>query len=240
MRTSSAPLLPQQIHPALWRGTQLASQAQRCLDSGHPALNRELPGGGWPLGTLIDLMPSLPGIGEIHLLQPALRQLDGRPIALLAPPQPPHIACWTDWQLAPQQLLWLQPQRLNDTLWAADQILRHDTCGALLCWAHPVTHEALRRLHLSAQAGNTLFFLLRPAQASQHPSPAPLRLSLAPAEQGLDVTLLKRRGPTCPSPIRLHTHTAPPVLTPLPAHEPLDRPASAQPRTGRLAPALAG
>ena len=236
MRTSSPPLLPPQIHPALGRGNELARQTQHCLDSGYPSLSRELPGGGWPLSTLIDLMPTQPGIGEVRLLQPALRQLPNRPIALLAPPQPPHIACWSDWQLSPQQLLWLRPQRLADTLWAAEQILRHDTCGALLCWADPVQHDALRRLHLSAQAGRTLFFLLRPAQAHSQPSPAPLRLMLAPAQAGIRITVLKRRGPTCPHPIHIITD---PARLPIP-HETLDRPALAQSQPRHMASALTG
>jgi hypothetical protein len=40
--------------------------------------------------------------------------------------------------------------------------------------------ESLRRLHLAAQCGETLFFMMRPLASAQDASPAPLRLSLRP------------------------------------------------------------
>jgi len=52
----------------------------------------------------------------------------------------------------------------------------------------------LRRLHLAAQHGDTLFFLFRPLAAAQDASPAPLRLSLRPAAGGIEVGFVKRRG----------------------------------------------
>jgi cell division inhibitor SulA/protein ImuA len=68
--------LPQQslesIHPALWRGSQLARAHGKYVDTGYAALSVELPGGGWPLGTLVELLVQQPGVGEVRLLQPAL------------------------------------------------------------------------------------------------------------------------------------------------------------------------
>src|SRR3546814_8292766 len=50
-----------------------------------------LPGQGWPLGSLIELLPSQPGIGEIRLLQPALASLGSeRSVALVRPPYEPY------------------------------------------------------------------------------------------------------------------------------------------------------
>jgi protein ImuA len=48
---------------------------------------------------------------------------------------------------------------------------------------------------LAAQAGETLFFMMRPLAAAQDPSPAPLRLSLRPAFGGINVGFVKRQGP---------------------------------------------
>src|SRR3546814_13269354 len=66
---------PQRIHPALWRASQLARMPGRCVDTGFPALSAQLPGGGWPLGDLIELLIQQPGIGEMQLLSHALSDL---------------------------------------------------------------------------------------------------------------------------------------------------------------------
>ncbi|MGV7246508.1 hypothetical protein ACRXB1_33240, partial [Caballeronia sp. M23-90] len=44
---------------ALWRGSQLARSHGQTVDTGYAVLSAELPGGGWPLGTLIFLGASL-------------------------------------------------------------------------------------------------------------------------------------------------------------------------------------
>lgn len=81
---------PEALHPSLWRASQLGQGATRCLDTGFAALSAQLPGGGWPSGSLIDLLVQQPGSGELRLLAPALAQLPGLPIVLLQPPHPPQ------------------------------------------------------------------------------------------------------------------------------------------------------
>src|SRR5690606_1511001 len=228
------------IHPALWRATQLARSAARGVPTGHAALSAQLPAGGWPQGALVELLAPHPGIGEIRLLQPALAQLDRRHvIALVQPPHVPHLACWQGWRLDPRQLLWVAPERPADALWAAEQILKHGTCGALLCWLPRARPEALRRLHLAAQGHDTLCFAFRPATAAQQASPAPLRLALAPAPGGLSVHILKRRGPAHPEPLAIAFEPgAAPAAAPS-HHAPLDRRLPALPAAGRRTPAMA-
>ena len=63
--------------------------------------------------------------------------------------------------------------------------------------------ESLRRLTLAAQAGETLFFVLRPMASAQDPSPAPLRLALRPRAGGIEVDFVKRRGPLRAEPLFL-------------------------------------
>src|SRR3546814_13650453 len=77
---------PQRIHPALWRASQLARMPGRCADTAFPALSAQLPGGGWPLGNLIELLIQQQGIGEMQLLRPALSDLSSRSIFLVHPP----------------------------------------------------------------------------------------------------------------------------------------------------------
>jgi protein ImuA len=228
--------LPEAVHPSLWRADQLAQSATRCMDTGFAALSAQLPGGGWPVGTLIDLLVQQHGIGELRLLQPALTALDKRPIVLLQPPHEPQALALAALGLEPSQLMWVRSgAKVSDTLWAAEQILRSGCCGALLMWQKHARGETLRRLHLAAQSGETLFCMLRPLASAQEASPAPLRLSLKPAAGGMDIGFVKRRGPQRDTPLFL-------PLTPalLQRYAPLDRPTSAPAPARSVQPALVG
>ena len=54
----------------VWRGDSLARAALPGVPSGFAALDAELPGGGWPRGGLVELLPARQGIGELSLLMP--------------------------------------------------------------------------------------------------------------------------------------------------------------------------
>src|SRR5258706_14910581 len=56
----------------IWRADEVAGAAAPGLSTGHPALDAELPGGGWPAGQLIELLLEHAGVGELSLLAPAL------------------------------------------------------------------------------------------------------------------------------------------------------------------------
>jgi len=241
MKLSSSILRhPEHIHPGLWKGSQLAQAQRPALSTGFSQLDDELPGRGWPLGALIEISLERPGIGEISLLRPALARLGSeRSIMFIQPPCAPHFHCWTNWGLHDQRLLWVQTDSLHDTLWACDKALRHNACSALLCWAPGARAQSLRRLHLAAQQSDTLLVMLRSPADTRQPCAAPLRLGLRPAERGLQVSILKRRGPAC-------EHTVPIVLHPERAysssaapHVSLDQPSSALSLPGRRFSSLA-
>ena len=197
---------PERIHPSLWRASQLSRSQGRCTNTGYNQLSAELPGGGWPLGNLIEVLVQQPGIGEMQLLRPALNRLNGRSVMLVQPPHLPQIAAWASWGCAPSSLLWVHAQRAADALWAAEQVLRSGTFGALLLWQDRMRNQALRRLQLAAQEGDTLFIVVRPLAAAEQSSPSPLRLVLQSTLQGLDISILKRRGATHTRPISLHLY----------------------------------
>lgn len=218
----------EELHPSLWRASQLARGSARTVDCGHPALALQLPGGGWPSGALVDLMMPTPGIGEIRLLAPALAEVAQRGIALLQPPQTPQALAFAALGVPPSKLIWLKPQKTGDALWAAEEVLKSGAVGALLFWLNHARNDGLRRLHLAAQGSETLFFLMRPLASAQDASPAPLRLSLHPVLDGLEVGFVKRKGPArdsklflpLPLPVSFKRHNAPERAAPAPQHRP--------------------
>jgi protein ImuA len=219
--------LNQPISHAVWRADQMGGCEAPVTRTGHAQLDAELPNGGWPASTLIELLLQQPGIGEMRLLQPALAAIASqRRIVLVQPPHAPQIAAWSAWGLPHEQLLWLKTPHTADALWSAEQILRNGSCGALLFWQPQVRAEALRRLHLAAQASSVVFWMLRPLAAASQPSPAPLRLALRPEPDGIAVEILKRRGPLADGPLHLPLsgeHPSQPFLR----HASLDRRLSA-------------
>ncbi len=197
-------------HPALWRGGD--ADAPETVPTGFRALDARLPGGGWPLATLIELLVPAAGVGEIRLLLPALRHLttaageEPRWVAWLAPPHLPYAPALADAGLDPARMLVVRPRAGSDRLWAMEQALRSGACAAVLGWTGAADHTALRRLKLAAEEGRTPAFLLRPAKHRGDGSPAALRLALVARDFGLDVEILKSRGgaPACVE--RLHVH----------------------------------
>jgi len=188
---------------AVWRADALAhaSGEGSTLPSGHAALDAQLPGGGWPVGALCEILQPQAGQAEWRLLLPALRSLT-QAVVLVAPPYVPFGPGLAAQGLNVQQLLWVQAQALAERLWAAEQALRCAGVGAVLLWLGPVRSEHLRRLHLAAQAHAKLLWVMRPVAAQDESSPAVLRLVLseeaagaAGAEGALAVQVQKRRGP---------------------------------------------
>jgi protein ImuA len=244
--TQYSPWFPgrQSMPPALsiqhvWRADQLGAAPARTLATGNALFDRELPGSGWPGSSLIELLPQQAGLGELRLLQPALRRIPAaRPIALIQPPHMPQIAAWANWGLPVQQLLWIKAARSADALWSAEQILRNGSCGALLLWQPHMRHESLRRLHLAAQASDMLCWLLRPLSAAREASPAPLRLCLYPAPGGMEITFLKRRGPPRDEPLFVPLAHMPVQPISQAHHAHLDRHPSALPAARSPAPTL--
>lgn len=187
---------PQHIHPDLWRGSDLGTYTRPTVGTGHRSLDAELPGGGWPTGTLIELLTAGAGIGELRLLRPALTSLDPQQaIALINPPYIPNIVCWKSWLNTPRSVFYVRTAERRDQWWAAEQTLRNGSCAALLCWTDTIPQLALKRLQLAAQTSQTLFVMYRPIATKAIASPANLRLTLEPDHAGnLHISVIKRRG----------------------------------------------
>jgi len=220
------PPAPEDLHPALWRAHQLARPSATVLPSGHADLDAQLPGGGWPVRLLTELLLPHAGVGELRLLAPALAALQRqqRSVMWFDPPAAPCAWALAGLGLDARQFVVVRSrggargrarERLPaaDVLWALEQALGSGHLGAVLAWLPArLPADALRRLQLAAQAHDGPAFLLRDAQQRTRPSAAPLRLLLASAGADLlRVTLLKRRGPPPAQPLTL---ALAPVLSP--------------------------
>lgn len=193
---------------AVWRASRIGHAAVRALSSGFPGIDAELPGAGWPTGMLTELIAREPGIGELRLLVPLLRQLtrEHRFVVLLGPPQVPYAPALASHGIDLDYLLIVQATHAADRLWAVEQTLKSTGFGALLAWLpHERTRpEHLRRMQLAAQSATGPVFLFRQLAAQFEASPAPLRLLLLPrSDQRLSVQILKRRGPVLADPIQI-------------------------------------
>jgi protein ImuA len=187
--------------PQLWRGRE-PNRSQRTLATGHARLDKRLPGGGWPLGALTELITSTHGLGEFSLLFPALAEIShrGEWLVLIDPPWIPYPAALQGHGLALERLLLVRTASAGESLWACEQALRGSRGGAVLAWPEligypPISFARLRRLQLAAEAGAKPAFLFRPDSMRQTASPAALRLYLQAAENDLqDVAAEQRPG----------------------------------------------
>ena len=150
--------------------------------SGFPELDAHL-GGGWPTGALTECLLDTCGIGELSLWMPALRKiaLEKRYIAFITPPFLPYAPALVQHGISLKQVLVIDCNSAEESLWATEQTLRCASFGAVLSWSRTersLTDKQLRRLQLAAEAGRNLGVLYRPLAAAQSASPAALRIKL--------------------------------------------------------------
>jgi len=199
---------------AVWRADELARNVGATRPTGHAALDAVLPGGGWPVGALVEVLQPQAGQGEWRLLLPALGvgtppAPSGGALVLVNPPHRPFVPALAAQGLDASRLLVLQgPMLARDAaarVWACEQALRGAGVSAVLAWLPQVRPEQLRRLQMAAQNFQQLLFVMRPLAAQQEASPAVLRLLLEPGEDAdaLTLRLLKRRGPPLTTPLVL-------------------------------------
>lgn len=198
--------------PGVWRGGELEHATQPSLATGHAPLDAQLPGGGWPTGTLSEVLHDAVGIGEVTFLANALAKAaeGNRLIAWVNAPYLPYAPALAQAGIPLPRCLVVRPTHREDALWAAEQALKSGACGAVLLWlGHEVgarrqdEYAWLRRLQMAAQAGRSMAVFFRPGAAEKLSSPAHLRVVLAREEGVLKVRIPKRRGPPLMNPIAL-------------------------------------
>ncbi len=181
--------------PGVWHGRSLR-RSLATLPTGHAMLDRHLPGHGWPLGALSELLTDTPGSGEFSLLLPSLASLSeqGQWIVLVDPPWVPYPPAMRGHGLALERVMLIRTGNRQESLWATEQVLRDIHGGAVLAWHEDPGFARLRRLQLAARSGHKAAFLFRPRQAAHQASPAALRLQLEADIVGTRITVLKCQG----------------------------------------------
>ncbi len=203
------------VHADIWQADALARAPGRVLATGDALLDAQLPGGGWPLGALSEILQP-PGVhNEWRLLLPALARCGTGAVVLVGAPHMPFGPSLGAQGLLPQRLLWVTAQGGGQSgaqrLWATEQALRCADVDAVLAWLVQVRPEQLRRLQMAATEYDKLLFVLRPEQAQNESSPAVLRLWVAPSQDAsdrLEVRTLKRRGPPMDQALHLSARPA--------------------------------
>jgi hypothetical protein len=204
------------LHQGLiWRGGYLQKAELPCISSGFPALDAELPGGGWPAGVVTELLPEHEGIGEVRALGPALSNLSGqgRWLAWVEPPYLPYAPALQAAGIDLSKIMIVRARSQKEVLWAIEQALQSCACGAVLGWPGKVSFTQLRRLQIAAEGSPAIAFLFRSPLAAREASPSALRLHLQSIKGELAVKILKRRGGPLARPILLNP--APVVEPPL-------------------------
>lgn len=188
--------------PDVWRGNQAPPVPG--IPTGFAALDRLLPGGGWPLGALTEIHLPNAGIGELRLLLPALAALSRgeRWVVFISAPYIPFAPALARMGFMPARVLCVLPPSQTEGLWSVESCLRSGACAAVLAWSDGVTAAELRRWQLAAEAGQSwgVWFQRRHVSGS----PASLRVELAPAAgNALMLNILKRRGGWPIGPVRV-------------------------------------
>lgn len=211
--------------PGVWQGNDWAAAGlQRTRPTGHAALDAQLPGGGWPLGAMAEVLQPPQAVREWPLVLPGLAQAiaegaAGR-VVLVAPPHEPFAPALQAGGLPAQRLcrVLAGAHQATEAAWASEQALRCRDVLAVVAWLPAgLPMATLRRLQWAAAAQGRILWLWREASAAVQgtatPAPLRLRVEMAPGEGGeggergegacLRIQLLKRRGPALEQPLML-------------------------------------
>ncbi len=213
----NASLGPLMANPLLWRGNQVSHRIPT-LSTGHTLLDEALPGTGWPLGAVTELVNDTAGCGELSLLLPVLAQLsqENHWISMIDPPWIPYPPALHGRGLVLEKLLLIRTQNRAESLWACEQVVRGIPGGALLAWPDDLSFSELRRLQLAAERTQKTVFLFQDRKAASTSSPAALRLQLTADDGDLQIRVLKCRGQRPASSIRIRrSQLFQPLMPPL-------------------------
>lgn len=192
------PSLLDGVSHLVWRGHEFGRPPSTCLPTGFADLDAHLPGGGWPLSAVSELLQPQWCQAECRLLLPSLapRAARKRPLLAIAPPHPPFFGGLRQQGLDDGGLVVIHASSPAERLWATEQAVKANGLAGVIAWLSHARGDQVRRLQTCAAQCGFPVFLVRPEAAQHESSAAPLRLQVR--LQGLQtvaVHVLKRRGP---------------------------------------------
>jgi protein ImuA len=226
--------LPEHLAQAVWPGHAMGGADHRVIASGHPLLDAELPGGGWPCQSMTELLQT-PGVqAEWRLLSPVVAEVvrRGGSVLLIGPALQPFLPGLCLEGLRDDRLIRIEADKPADRLWATEQALKACCVSVVLSWLPRARPEQIRRLQACAARHPGPLFVFRPEQARHEASAAPLRLllRLGAYPHPIEVDIFKRRGPAMARPLTL-AHWPSRVAPLLPAERPLSQRTNPTPST---------
>lgn len=182
----------------LWRGASLSLQNDS-LSTGYTHLDSALKIGGWPASGLLEMLMERPGIQELSLLMPAIAQhlKKEQRVAFVGMPYQLFPSTLRSFGISPQQVWCIQTNKVEEQLWATQQLLKSGHCLMVIAWQvnQRVAASKLRRLQVAAKDGKSCGVVFRHSQFLSEPSPAMMRVRLqGKAMGGLTVKVIKQPG----------------------------------------------
>lgn len=129
--------LPPRVAEAVWRGTELEHRSTAVRPTGWAELDAELPGGGWPEQSVVEVLAAQPAVLEWRLLSPALQTVvqNGGQVVVVGPPRHPHLPGLQHMGLSEKQFVWVQADQPAERLWVTEQLIKSKAAGAVIaCW----------------------------------------------------------------------------------------------------------
>lgn len=202
--------------PHLCKGGRLFPGIAPRISTGYKLLDAVLPGAGWPVGAVTEILLESMGIGELRLLLPAIRQVtrQGQRVVMINTPYRPYAPALVQSDIDLNGLFLISPANREDALWAAEKALHGGVCKLLLLWPdgfgyRPVDNKVVRRLQVAAQTTGSVAVLYRESASSKTTTVnqshwAVLRLRLSIEKKEFKVDVLKMIGTAARPSIRLN------------------------------------
>lgn len=181
--------------PALWRGSDRYTD-EDSIPTGFAALDNALPTRGWCIGGVTEILCAQQGIGEVSLLLPALSRVtrENQWAAFINPPHIPYAPALSNAGICLDRLLIIDTKSDDNTLWAAEQVLRAGLFASVVAWVERSSAQKQRRLQLAAETGKTWATVYRPLRDAKEHSPVAVRLQADIIDTQLALSIIKVRG----------------------------------------------
>jgi hypothetical protein len=178
----------------IWTARHWQETKVPATPSEYKELDHLLPGNGWPLGAITEVIYPATGSGELRLLLPSLARIsqqDDRWQLWLNCPLPPCAPALQHWGFNIQRLLLAHANKPADLCHSLEKSLQSAGCQAAVVWLEKLDKALMRRIQLAAETARVPVFILRPTRFQDQPSVAALRLRINDTGK---IDVLKRRA----------------------------------------------